>query len=76
MRQEAADEPLPVLLDEGVNHLDTAAAYGDAELRMAPWLAADPGEFFVATKTGDRSGDGAGRASSGRSSGSESTRST
>jgi aryl-alcohol dehydrogenase-like predicted oxidoreductase len=59
MRQEAADRLLPVLLDAGINHLDVAAAYGDAELRMAPWLAAHPGEFFVATKTGDRSGDAA-----------------
>jgi aryl-alcohol dehydrogenase-like predicted oxidoreductase len=59
MRQEAADRLLPVLLEAGVNHLDVAASYGDAELRLAPWLAAHPGEFFVATKTGDRSGDAA-----------------
>jgi aryl-alcohol dehydrogenase-like predicted oxidoreductase len=59
MRQESADALLPVLLEAGVNHLDVAASYGDAELRMAPWLAAHPGEFFVATKTGDRSGDAA-----------------
>jgi aryl-alcohol dehydrogenase-like predicted oxidoreductase len=59
MRQEAADALLPMLLEAGVNHLDVAAAYGDAELRMAPWLAAQPGEFFVATKTGDRGGDAA-----------------
>jgi aryl-alcohol dehydrogenase-like predicted oxidoreductase len=59
MRQEAADELLTLLLDAGVNHLDAAAAYGDAELRLAPWLAAHRGEFFVATKTGDRSGDAA-----------------
>ena len=59
MRQESADALVPVLLEAGVNHLDVAASYGDAELRMAPWLAAHPGEFFVATKTGDRSGDAA-----------------
>jgi aryl-alcohol dehydrogenase-like predicted oxidoreductase len=59
MRQEAADKLLPVLLDAGVNHLDVAAGYGDAELRLAPWLAAHPDEFFLATKTGDRSGDAA-----------------
>jgi aryl-alcohol dehydrogenase-like predicted oxidoreductase len=59
MRQERADELLPVLLESGVNHLDVAASYGDAELRLAPWLAAHPDEFFVATKTGDRSGDAA-----------------
>jgi aryl-alcohol dehydrogenase-like predicted oxidoreductase len=56
MSQEQADELLPVLLEQGVNHLDVAAAYGDAELRLAPWLATRRGEFFLATKTGDRSG--------------------
>ena len=56
MRQERADELLPVLLDAGVNHLDTAAGYGDSELRLAPWLAQHRDEFFLASKTGDRSG--------------------
>ncbi len=59
MRQEPADELLPVLLEFGVNHLDVAASYGDAELRLAPWLRAHPTTFFVATKTGDRDGPGA-----------------
>jgi aryl-alcohol dehydrogenase-like predicted oxidoreductase len=59
MRQETADELLPVLLEAGVNQLDVAASYGDAELRLAPWLAAHPDEFFLATKTGDRTGDAA-----------------
>ena len=57
MRQERADEVLEVLLEYGVNHLDTAAAYGDSELRLAPWLRAHPGAFFLATKTGDRTAD-------------------
>src|SRR5688500_10652720 len=59
MRQERADELLAVLDEHGVNHLDVAASYGDAELRLAPWLAGRRDEFFVATKTGDRTGDGA-----------------
>jgi aryl-alcohol dehydrogenase-like predicted oxidoreductase len=59
MTQERADELLPVLFEFGVNHLDTAASYGNAELRLAPWLAAHRSEFFLATKTGDRTGDGA-----------------
>jgi aryl-alcohol dehydrogenase-like predicted oxidoreductase len=59
MRQERADELLAVLLEFGVNHLDTAADYGDSELRIAPWLAAHPGRFFVATKTSERTRDGA-----------------
>jgi len=54
--QETADRLLPLLLSYGVNHLDTAASYGDAELRLAPWLRSHPGEFFLATKTGERTG--------------------
>ena len=50
---------LPILLEFGVNHLDTAASYGDSELRLAPWLATHRDDFFLATKTGDRDGDGA-----------------
>ena len=59
MRQERADELLPVLQQFGINHLDTAASYGDSELRLAPWLAAHPSTFFLATKTGERTADDA-----------------
>jgi aryl-alcohol dehydrogenase-like predicted oxidoreductase len=59
MRQDRADELLPVLLQYGINHLDTAAAYGDSELRLAPWLRDHRDRFFLATKTGERTGDGA-----------------
>jgi aryl-alcohol dehydrogenase-like predicted oxidoreductase len=52
--QAAADRTLEVLLRYGVNHIDTAAGYGDSELRIAPWLAREPGRFFIATKTGER----------------------
>jgi aryl-alcohol dehydrogenase-like predicted oxidoreductase len=52
--QAAADAGLEQLLRHGVNHIDTAASYGDAELRIAPWLAAHPDRFFLATKTGER----------------------
>ena len=56
MSQERADGVLETLLEFGVNHLDTAAMYGDSELRLAPWLTRHPGRFFLATKTGDRTG--------------------
>jgi aryl-alcohol dehydrogenase-like predicted oxidoreductase len=56
MSQQRADELLAVLLEYGVNHIDTAAAYGDSELRIAPWMAGHRDEFFLATKTGDRAG--------------------
>jgi len=52
--QADADRTLELLLAHGVNHIDTAASYGDSELRVAPWLRREPGRFFVATKTGDR----------------------
>src|SRR3954470_10678773 len=52
-----ADRTLETLLAHGINHIDVAAAYGDAELRIATWLKEH--EFFVATKTGQRSYAGA-----------------
>ena len=52
--QDDADRTLEILLKHGVNHIDVAASYGDAELRVAPWLKREPGRFFVATKTGRR----------------------
>ena len=51
--QKVADETLEVLLRYNVNHIDTAASYGESELRIAPWLRREPGRFFLATK-GDR----------------------
>ena len=57
--QEQADPLLDVLLEFGVNHWDTAADYGGAEDRLAPWLAAHRDDVFLATKTGDRTADGA-----------------
>src|SRR5919107_2326795 len=57
--QDVADRALEQLLEHGVNHIDVAASYGDAELRVAPWLRRHPGTFFLATKTGERSYQGA-----------------
>ena len=52
--QDEADRALDVLLRYGVNHIDTAARYGDAELRIGPWMARHRKDFFLATKTGNR----------------------
>src|SRR5690349_18592428 len=52
-----ADRTLQVLLEHGINHIDVAASYGDAELRIATWLKEH--EFFLATKTGQRTYAGA-----------------
>jgi aryl-alcohol dehydrogenase-like predicted oxidoreductase len=53
--QAEADAALDQLLAAGVNHIDTAASYGDSELRVGPWLARHRDRFFLATKTGERS---------------------
>src|SRR5438309_8732277 len=53
--QADADRALEVLLRFGVNHIDTAARYGDSELRIGPWMARHRRDFFLATKTGSRS---------------------
>src|SRR5437867_6550881 len=52
--QSTADRTLEVLLQYGVNHIDAAASYGDAELRIAPWLKRYRSQFYVATKTDAR----------------------
>jgi aryl-alcohol dehydrogenase-like predicted oxidoreductase len=55
--QDVADRALDVLLAHDINHIDVAASYGDAELRVAPWLKRHPDRFFVATKTNKRRKD-------------------
>ncbi len=52
--QAEADGVLELLLENGINHIDTAASYGESELRIGPWLARHRGDFFLATKTGER----------------------
>jgi aryl-alcohol dehydrogenase-like predicted oxidoreductase len=52
--QAVADRTLEVLIQHGINHIDVAASYGDAELRVKPWVQHHPGRFFVATKTDAR----------------------
>ena len=57
--QDEADRALELLLRHGVNHIDTAARYGDSELRIGPWMARHRKDFFLATKTGSRTARGA-----------------
>ena len=47
MRQEKADRVLETLFEFGVNHLDTAASYGDSELRIGPWMQRYRERFFL-----------------------------
>jgi aryl-alcohol dehydrogenase-like predicted oxidoreductase len=53
--QDVADASIRLALDAGINHIDTAADYGDSELRLAPWMPRIRDDIFLATKTGDRS---------------------
>lgn len=52
--QDDADRTMELLQRHGVNHIDTAASYGESELRLAPWLEQHRGSVFLATKTGER----------------------
>jgi aryl-alcohol dehydrogenase-like predicted oxidoreductase len=54
LTQEVADQTLERLLEHDINHIDVAASYGDAELRVRPWLQRNPDRFFIATKTDAR----------------------
>jgi aryl-alcohol dehydrogenase-like predicted oxidoreductase len=54
MKQDKADRVLEVILEYGINHIDTAASYGDSELRIGPWMREHRKRFFLATKTGER----------------------
>ncbi|GAB4574875.1 MAG: aldo/keto reductase [Anaerolineae bacterium] len=59
--QEEADRTLELLLEYDINHIDTANSYGDAELRIGPWMPHYRDRFFLATKTEERTRDGAWR---------------
>jgi len=52
--QDVSDKVLDLLLEYGVNHIDVAAGYGDAELRIGPWMLNHRKDFFIATKTMER----------------------
>ena len=59
MSQERADATLTSVAGWGINHIDTAAGYGASEDRLRPWLAGHRDQVFLATKTGERTGDAA-----------------
>ena len=52
--QEVADRAIELALEAGINHVDTAAGYGDSELRLGAWMPRIRDRVFLATKTGDR----------------------
>jgi len=52
--QDEANQVLELLLKFGINHIDTAPRYGEAELRIGPWMKHHRDRFFLATKTDQR----------------------
>ena len=52
--QDEADRTMELVLQHGVNHIDTAASYGESELRLGPWMPQIRDDVFLATKTGER----------------------
>ena len=59
--QDVADRSIRQALEGGINHFDVAASYGDAELRLGPWMSQIRGDIFLATKTGERDRESAWR---------------
>ena len=59
MSQDRANTTLGAIQEWGINHIDTAAAYGASEDRLKPWLATHRSEVFLASKTGERGGPAA-----------------
>lgn len=59
--QDTADASVQQALDAGINHFDVAASYGDAELRLGPWMSRIRDDIFLATKTGQRDAESAWR---------------
>ena len=57
--QDVADDSIALALRAGINHFDTAADYGDSELRLGAWMPKIRDEIFLATKTGERTAHGA-----------------
>jgi aryl-alcohol dehydrogenase-like predicted oxidoreductase len=53
------ERTLAMLLKHGINHIDVAASYGEAENHVGPWMESHRERFFLATKTGEREYEGA-----------------
>ncbi len=53
------DAAMDRVIAAGVNHIDIAPSYGEAELRLGPWLARERARFFLGCKTMERTREGA-----------------
>lgn len=57
--QEDADKVMELIIEAGVNHIDVAPSYGQAEIRIGPWMPRERERFFLGCKTTERTKDGA-----------------
>jgi aryl-alcohol dehydrogenase-like predicted oxidoreductase len=57
--QKDADKVMEQIIEAGINHIDIAPSYGQAEERVGPWLARERGRFFLGCKTMERTREGA-----------------
>ena len=57
--QDTADASVQQALDGGITHFDVAPSYGEAELRLGPWMPQIRQQIFLSTKTGERARDAA-----------------
>lgn len=57
--QGEADKVMEQVIEAGVNHIDVAPSYGQAELRIGPWMPRERGRFFLGCKTMERTKEGA-----------------
>lgn len=57
--QADADKVMEMVIEAGVNHIDVAPSYGEAEERVGPWMPRERKRFFLGCKTGERTRDGA-----------------
>jgi aryl-alcohol dehydrogenase-like predicted oxidoreductase len=59
--QEDADKVMESVIEADINHIDVAPSYGQAELRVGPWMPSERGRFFLGCKTTERTKEGAWR---------------
>lgn len=52
--QKDVDAIMDLILQNGVNHVDTAASYGESERLLGDWIRRNGKPFFLATKTDQR----------------------
>ena len=52
--QAEADATMEKAIAAGVNHIDVAPSYGEAELRIGPWMVRERKRFFLGCKTTER----------------------